>query len=36
MLIFGNERRNDTILFVVHDASAGVMHWYEGIKIFMC
>ena len=34
MLIFGNERRNDTILFVVHDASAGVMHWYEGIKIF--
>ena len=34
MLIFGNENRSDTILFVVDGVDAGAMRWYEGIKIY--
>lgn len=34
MLVFGDERRSDTVLFIIHNADAGVMRWYEGVKIF--
>lgn len=34
MLVFGDNRRNDTISFLVNDTDIGMMRWYEGIKIF--
>ena len=34
MLLFGDARRKDTVLFIINDAGAGTMRWYEGVKIF--